>query len=547
MRINNNITAINAHRNYTINSSGIGKSVEKLSSGYRINRAGDDAAGLAISEKMRVQIRGLTMASKNSQDAVSLIQTAEGALQSTHNVLQRMRELAVQSASDTNEQTIDRAALEQEFSQLKAEIDDTAVRTRFNDQNLIDGTFQKFTNYRDSKTTLELSSKYNLSLERASVGEYNITLKTTAEKQTTVVSGTSVQMSAYLPGVTGSAINGNGSPIGPGTTGSAAGMFEKITLSGLNTGAHNGNVYTLKVTGSDLENMTFQLTDTQGKTVATSQVNILKDWKTASDDASADDPVGAKGKVVFEGIGTFEFTGQTSNSATGIDNTLTSYTQLGSLNGVQIAMRSGVSDKVTEAVVADVEVTINGITQKVRKGDDLIDFKELGLTFKLKDAITDKDLLQTANFFSATGISSGQKVTVARTVNDGLTIQTGANQGDELRINIDAMNSGMLGIAFSDIRTQDNASLAITQVNDALNQVSTQRAALGALQNRLEYKMANLDTSAENLQAAESRIRDVDMAKEMTDFTKKNILFQASTAMLAQANSLPQGVLQLLG
>ena len=141
MRINNNITALNAHRQYGINNTLIGKSVEKLSSGYRINRAGDDAAGLAISEKMRAQIRGLTMASKNSQDAISLVQTAEGALQETHNILQRMRELAVQSASDTNETTVDRDALNKEFQQLISEINDIASKTKFNDQPLIDGTF----------------------------------------------------------------------------------------------------------------------------------------------------------------------------------------------------------------------------------------------------------------------------------------------------------------------------------------------------------------------------------------------------------------------
>ncbi|MDL2220645.1 flagellin, partial [Eubacteriales bacterium OttesenSCG-928-N14] len=141
MRITNNIMAMNTHRQYGINNAAVAKSTEKLSSGYRVNRAGDDAAGLAISEKMRAQIRGLTMASKNSQDAVSLVQTAEGALQETHSILQRMRELAVQSASDTNEETIDRAALNAEYQQLIAEIDDTAAKTKFNTMGIIDGTF----------------------------------------------------------------------------------------------------------------------------------------------------------------------------------------------------------------------------------------------------------------------------------------------------------------------------------------------------------------------------------------------------------------------
>ncbi len=141
MRINNNIMAMNTHRQYAVNNSNVAKSTEKLSSGFRINRAGDDAAGLAISEKMRAQIRGLTMASKNSQDAISLVQTAEGALQETHSILQRMRELATQSASDTNDDGVDRAALHAEFAQLKSEIDDIANKTTFNGKELLKGTF----------------------------------------------------------------------------------------------------------------------------------------------------------------------------------------------------------------------------------------------------------------------------------------------------------------------------------------------------------------------------------------------------------------------
>jgi flagellin len=558
MRIQNNIPAINTHRQYGINNANVAKSVEKLSSGYRVNRAGDDAAGLAISEKMRAQIRGLNMASKNSQDAVSLIQTAEGALQSTHNVLQRMRELAVQSASDTNEQTVDRAALQAEFAQLKAEIDDTATKTRFNDQNLIDGTFQKYTSFRDgATTTLNLSSLHQLSVERATVGEYNIKTAVVTAVAAKTVSGNAVQAKVYLSTSTTSALAGaagNATEIGTGAA--AAGIFTGVSLSGLNTDAHNGNIYTLKVTGSDLESMTFQLTDTNGKAVATTVVNIEKEWTTGATTAA-----GVAGKVTFKGVGTFNFQGAVSVDANGasaaVNNSLTNYTQLSGLNGLTVSLGTGVSDVSTNAVAQKMEVTINGITKQVVKGDDKIDFKELGITFKLKSALTDAAVATTNAFKDATGIegtaaanvgtASAIQITVAQTVNNGIIIQSGANQGDELRITIDAMNTGKLGVAFSDISTQVNASNAITEVNDAINQVSTQRAALGALQNRLDYKIANLDTSAENLQAAESRIRDVDMAKEMTNFMKNNILAQAATAMLAQANSLPQGVLQLLG
>lgn len=270
MRINTNISALNAHRQLSINTNMAAKAMEKLSSGLRINRAGDDAAGLAISEKMRGQIRGLTMASKNAQDAISLIQTAEGALNETHSILQRMRELAVQAASDTNVDE-DRDAIQEEINALISEIDRIATTTEFNTKELLDGSFSA-------------------------------------------------------------------------------------------------------------------------------------------------------------------------------------------------------------------------------------------------------------------------------------TFHVGANEGQNITLDIDNMGSVSLGVDVStiDVTTQVNADSAISTINAAIEKVSTERSKLGALQNRLEHTIKNLDTSAENLQAAESRIRDVDMAKEMMEFTKQNILTQAATAMLAQANVAPQTVLQLL-
>ena len=270
MRINNNITALNSHRQYAINNGNIGKNVEKLSSGYRVNRAADDAAGLAISEKMRAQIRGLNMASKNSQDAISLVQVAESGMQTIQDILQRMRELSVQAASDTNVE-LDREALDLEIQELILEIDQIAVTTEFNEMKLLDGYFQN------------------------------------------------------------------------------------------------------------------------------------------------------------------------------------------------------------------------------------------------------------------------------------RVIQAGANVGQTMTLSISAMNAKGLGVEKHNVKTRPNAVAALAQITVALSSVSMMRAKLGAYQNRLEYKIKNLDNAAENIAAAESRIRDADMAKMMTEFTKNNILFQASTAMLAQANALPQGVLQLLG
>jgi flagellin len=371
VRINNNIMAMNTHRQYAINNNSVAKSTERLSSGSKINRAGDDAAGLAISEKMRAQIRGLNMASKNSNDAISLVQTAEGALTETHSILQRMNELAVQSASDTNE-TIDRNALQSEFSALRSEIDDIAGKTTFNNKQLLDGTF-------GSTTTVDA-----------------------------------------------------GSDITVGLLGVASVSFE-----GFAAGAHS---------------------------------------------------------IVFTapgGAGTaYTATLDAGSAIPGLTNSGAART---------ISMDFGGGQKVT---------------------------------IELTDASTVDDL-------------TGQNLDFTVSAGSAL-IQTGANASETLSISISNMDSTGLSIGGSTVATQSGASAAITSVQAAINTVSTTRAGLGAIQNRLEHKINNLDASAENLQAAESRIRDIDMAKQMTQFTTQNILVQAATAMLAQANSAPQNVLSLL-
>ena len=511
MRINNNLTAMNAHRQYGINNASISKSVEKLSSGFRINRAGDDAAGLAISEKMRAQIRGLNMASKNSQDAISLVQTAEGALQETHNILQRMRELAVQSSSDTNEKVVDRGALQQEFAQLKAEIDDIAGKTVFNDQKLIDGTFQKNTSTLGTFTTKNTNS---IDVARAAGGQYTMTATVTAAAAAKVTGG------AAAKSTTGTAFTGT-------YTGDLAGATMKFT--GENTAAHNGNTYTIKVTGDDATNMTFTLMDSNNEEVSRAVGVDTTSWNTGGTGAA----------INFSGVGKIDVTMDTGKT---IGNTAGGLDAVKSLDGKTLIMTAtdGEDPVVTPAIKGSTTLTIGGESVTLYKGDTSATFKNAGISLSF-DALSD------AQIADATHFGASSTIDVTSTLGKSLVVQTGANQFDELSINIDQMNTSNLGVRYSDISTRTNASAAITEVNDAVNQVSTQRAALGALQNRLGHKIANLDTSAENLQAAESRIRDVDMAKEMTTFMKNNILSQASTAMLAQANSLPQGVLQLLG
>nr|MBO2472676.1 flagellin [Bacillota bacterium] len=392
MRIANNIMAMNAHRQLVVNQDQIAKSIEKLSSGLRINRAGDDAAGLAISEKMRGQIRGLKMAMKNAQDAISLIQTAEGALQETHAILQRMRELAAQAASDTNTAT-DRFEIQKEINQLVEELTRIGNTTEFNTMKLLDGKFS-------GKFHIGANSGQNIDLAIADMRAES--LKVVAETAVWVAD--------------------------PGTTGFVASTGNS-GIEGLVGG-------TYKVEVDDQGNVS--LRDESGKEIASATVSV-------------------DGGVTLE-----------------------------------------VSDAnyIADPDATEVKITLN-IPATLIPAEDAEDGDDNNGTVVTKPGTISLYVLQ-----------KGQGISV--------------------------MN-------------QQDADKAITAINNAIERVSAERSKLGAYQNRLEHTIANLGTSAENLQAAESRIRDVDMAAEMMTFTKFQILQQASTAMLAQANLAPQSVLQLLG
>lgn len=513
MRINTNATAVNSHRQYTMNNAKISGNVEKLSSGYRINRAGDDAAGLAISEKMRAQIRGLDMASKNSQDAVSLVQTAEGALQETHNMLQRMRELAVQSASDTNETSVDRNALDKEFQALIKEIDSTAATTRFNDQGIIDGTFAKTTTGAVSQTA---GVKAAWASTNIAEGTYTITFG--SEEIKAAHSGSVAQLSASSKPDAGDNWE-TGVTLYKDATTELKAKWTKAdddkTDQNLTSKA-NGQ-WTLSFNKDSGE---FNLTNAQTGEIKTAVAgNIAKGANSVLDFGSA-------GKVTLEATG-------------------------GSVSAINYATMSSkmyTLEKGADKATAEYQhyATFNGKAYKVESGMDTLVFDGLSVTLDTPLSVNTKAAQSDA---SPINPFDGGSIVVSVTKGNGkdLVVQSGANQRDEVRVNVDRMDSTTLGLTNSKISDRLSASAAITQVNEAVNLVSTQRADLGALQNRLDYKIKNLDTSSENLQAAESRIRDVDMAKESTQFQKNNILAQASTAMLAQANSLPQGVLQLLG
>ena len=408
MIINHNLMAMNTYNKLAANNSSASKSLEKLSSGLRINRAGDDAAGLAISEKMRGQIRGLDRATSNAQDSISLIQTAEGALTESHSILQRMRELAVQASNDTNTDD-DRKELQAEVTQLVTELDRIGNTTEFNTKKLLDGSAQGVSEAVDGTFRLNNNSA-------TTANAANMASLTAAMKNATA------------------------------------------------TGALDGAYMLIRVADD-----------------ATTNIFVSADYKLVGPD------------------GTQYNLGSAS-------------TDLG------ITVSAAGFGFTSAAVGAAVTVTFGGasaIDENVKVGQSIT------FVFKKFEAATSE-------------------------LKDSIMTQIGANAGQTAFISMKDMRAAAIGVADIDISTKYGAQTAIETVNNAITKVSSQRSSLGAIQNRLEHTINNLTSASENISSAESRIRDVDMAKEMMNYQKTSILQQAATSMLAQANQQPQNVLKLL-
>ena len=506
MRINNNIMAMNTHRQYAINNDNMAAATKKLSSGYRINSAADDAAGLAISEKMRAQIRGLDMASKNSEDGISLVQTAEGALEETESILQRMRELSVQSASDTNEDTVDRAALDSEYQQLIAEIDDIATKTNFNGMKLLDGSLSD-----------TIATAFSATNEVAYTG-----------------SGTEDADLMSVTLATNTGIGAEDYTLGGWVDAVALGVSESFTLS---DGTNTYTIYAGGATDAD----EFGTNGAATYDVVDGSSNVVGTVTLTADQATAISTVGTAGD-----IGDYDLNVAAAADQTAITSGMTI---TNSASGTSIAAGSytmAFTASVASTSAASLELTDGTNTYTIEAGTGDEDFA--AGTYNVLDASSNTVGTITLDAGAATAIANENAADFAdvTVTSSNITFQTGANEGDTLAIQIGGMTSTALDVTGTDIGTMETASSAITTVNNAINAVSTQRAHLGALQNRLEHKINNLDTSSENLQAAESRIRDVDMAAEMTEYTQTSILVQAATSMLAQANSAPQNVLSLL-
>ncbi|MGI6093115.1 MAG: flagellin [Negativicutes bacterium] len=484
MIINHNMASLNTYRQLSANNTNTSKSLEKLSSGLRINRAGDDAAGLAISEKMRAQVRGLDQASRNGQDGISLIQTAEGALNETHSILQRMRELAVQSATDTNTAD-DRAKIQSEVDELAKEITRISNTTEFNTQNLLAGglndTFHIGAN---------AGQNVSLSIKAMDASSLGVAGQVVTQGATTAVGGVSsvTDTGAGLTAQTyklvttkTAATTAADATTAAGTTGGAKG-----TIDGTYTGALDAQLR-IRVDAVDGTNLP-------------TQISVSFDGgKTFGSSVAYSDGVDiGNGLTWTKGAGAYAVGDTISTTFTADKYTI----QLQTAGGADVGSAVNVNRAQTSAVIGDIAT---GATMTVG--------------------------------FTAGGISTAAAADFQVISTQGSTAAVTSNG---------VVTQQATTVAGINVSSQGTANAAITTIDNAIKTVSEERAKLGAMQNRLEHTIANLGTSSENLTAAESRIRDVDMAKEMMNFQKNNILSQAAQAMLAQANQQPQGVLQLL-
>ncbi len=447
MVVQHNMQAANANRMLNVTTSAQSKSTEKLSSGYKINRAADDAAGLTISEKMRKQIKGLDRASTNAEDGVSAVQTAEGALTEVHSMLQRMNELATQSANGTNSNT-DRKAIQDEIDQLTTEIDRVSETTKFNETYLLKGDG--------------------------------------AEKAHNV--------NAHDAGLDGVTLTDKGNTV-------------EVTLKELNAGDK------ISIAG---KNYTIGATVDQAKKLY--------------------DGIAKGNKITVNGT-TYELADATDAAKGQISK----------------ADLDGLIDKGTTVEYGNKKAYV--INDKATTGIDDNDSSVVTAAKAYE--------LESAEIVKASSIGTDTKATAGTLTNNTFTLTKGkvnyndalsfnlhvgadADMTNKITVNIDSMNSAGLGVKGIKADTEQDATYAIDAIADAISTVSSQRSSLGAVQNRLEHTINNLDNVVENTTSAESRIRDTDMAKEMVNYSKNNILAQAGQSMLAQANQSNQGVLSLL-
>ncbi|MCI8512778.1 MAG: flagellin [Lachnospiraceae bacterium] len=566
MRIQHNIAALNSYRNLTVNNSAVSKNLEKLSSGYRINRAGDDAAGLAISEKMRAQITGLNTAQKNANDGISLVQTAEGALTEVHSMLNRMVELATQSANGTYADEVDRENLQKEVTSLKDEINRIADSTNFNGINLLDGSLSAkgstdapvingvaSTKSVGAKGAYEASDvwgtgtlaltegdtfKYTVSLENGESHTVTLTAKKDNNGNVSKLVGTSGQEYA---------ITSNGTSAAAATEA----QVSAAVLSELNKTSLAKNYNITQTAGKFKLEALEEGTDTPRVAAMDAEWTIGGAEPTASSNlkigVQVTEPRDMGREIVASDLTLYN--GKNYDDAVFTINGHKFVVMSGSETGKSLG-ESGTDMNATMGLGSDVTILIAEGKQgdATKLGLDSADANFQQNLAKIRE-VTGLTVTAGIDEATPTGASATTGIRLSRgKESGGLVLQIGdtADSFNKMRVSVSNMHAKAMGIAGVDISTQQGASDAIARIKDAINYVSSARGDLGAIQNRLEHTINNLSVTAENMTAAESRIRDVDMAQEMMAYTKNNILVQASQAMLAQANQIPQGVLQLL-
>ena len=573
MVVRSNIMAVNSQRQLGMNNSQVSKALEKLSSGYRINRAGDDASGLAISEKMKSQIKGLDTASLNAQDGISLVQTAEGALTEVHNMLNRMTELATRSANGINED-LNRESLQLEVDKLQEEIDRISQSTNFNGIKLLDGSLGGGNVSANGTTFTGASdvSKFSSAEVTGAASGVSFTAVTSASAtETFVIDGQKLEIDwskgdakKFLESIT--SVNGSTTAI---ATEAGKEWANKLTelfnnqiqeqgLKGSVKVTFDGTNFTLKSEnkGSDSE---FSFSGSTLTEAGKSLGSLLFGGSTTANDPITSiiskaqneyngDTIAANSTFQMNINGTkVVVTVVTQITKTSSATTVTMDTVATALQGyIQTAVDEYNKQNGLTAGTFDKASGLTGLTKAdftVEAADDggfLIKYNGdvEDVKFSFSD-IGDKDIA------SALGLANGSSMAGG---NRGLILQIGdtADTFNQIAVSVANMSSLGIGVADVDISKREGAASAIDTIRSAIDKVSEQRAVLGATQNRLEYTINNLDTASENLQSANSRIRDTDMAKMMMEYTKVNVLTQSAQAMLAQANQQPQSVLQLL-
>lgn len=521
MKINHNIAAFTTNSQLLRNENALTDSIERLSSGLRINHASDDAAGMAISIKMQAQIDGLDQASRNASDGISVIEIADGALGEVTSMLQRMRELSVQAANETNGLD-DREAIQSEIDQLSSEVDRISATTEFNQKVLLDGSLNRRV-YTDNSKVNVTSVTDNVASK-----EYEITVKQDA-RQAVFVSEPITDTSTYLDG---------SDKINAATAGT-------VTVNGVEISIEEGDtavqVYEKLRDGCELADVNCAII----KSSATAKTDGKNETTAgyAPDTASYDY---VNNKLVFASD---EYGRETTMEIKCSNENLKDLLGLGNSN-IKVAGTNAVvelKDNAGFSTTATVSTNGNEVSITDKDGFSMSLTLDVGVCTTVYKDVTGLDTgVATDTLVAMRQSSTDANVSISATNIGTMTLQIGANEGQSLEIDIPDTSCASLKIDDLNVKSTNGADKALVKLDNAIATVSAVRSKLGAYENRLEHAVTNLDSSGQNLTSAISRIEDIDMAEEMTNYTNYNVLTQAATSVLAQANDLPQQVLQLL-